>query len=198
MSTRSAGARRSRSVSATPAAPAAASAAIAPPWRRSAGRDAAAAPPVSSRKGSSAWIASGTAMPWRRGVRLARDPWRGDGPLQRHFLGAEGAHAPSQLQLLVAAGTELAELRLAVRAEHVLGVDRLAAAGAGAQLAYGPSGLGQGQGLQLQGATLGHGQGRTDDHVDEEPEDGQQERDAGREDVEGQAWRALPGVPKCP
>src|SRR5438128_1176202 len=80
----------------------------------------------------------------RRASALTRDPRRRYRTLERDFFGAVGADGPSQLELLVAPWAEFTELRLAVRAEHVLGVDRLATAGAGPQFARRAPGGGRG------------------------------------------------------
>src|SRR5438445_625919 len=84
---------------------------------------------------------------------------------------ANASDSPSQLQLFVAPWAEFTELGLAVRTEHVLRIDRLAAARAGPQLARRPAWFGQGRGLEFQRAPLRHGQRRPDDHVDEQAED---------------------------
>src|ERR1700693_3118303 len=101
---------------------------------------------------------------------------RGNGPLEGDFLGAIGAHAPSELELLVAPWAEFTELCLAVRTEHVLRIDRLAAAGARPQLARGTARLRERLRLQLERPALRHRQRRPDDHVDEKPEDKQHPR----------------------
>src|SRR5438270_5637165 len=85
-----------------------------------------AAAPNSAMNGSSAWSANGMASVLA-GQRAgepgsARDARRRDRALERDFLGAVGADAPSQLELLVAPRAEFTELRLAVWAEDILRV----------------------------------------------------------------------------
>src|ERR1700740_3590238 len=88
------------------------------------------AAPSRTARGRSAWTASGIRLPARdQGFgSLASDPRRRYRALKRDFLGAVGAHGPSQLQLLVATWAEFTELGCAVRTEPVLRIDRLAAA----------------------------------------------------------------------
>src|SRR5712692_10020272 len=130
---------------------------------------------------------------------LASDARRGDRPaLERDFFGAVGANAPPQLELLVTAWAEFAELRLAMRAEDILGVDRLAAARAGPKLARRAARLGQGLRLELQRTTFRHRERRPDDHVDEQAEDRQHQREPGGENVEQDTVRALPRIAECP
>src|SRR5204863_825577 len=100
--------------------------------------------------------------------------------------------------LLVAPRAELTELRLAVRAKYVLGVDRFATAGAGPQLASRATRLGQCLGLELERPALRHRQWWPDDHVDEEAEDWQHQGEAGGENMEQHAVRALAGIAECP
>src|SRR5437899_12030652 len=87
--------------------------------------------------------------------------------VEAHLFRAVRAHTPAQLELFVAARAQLAELRLAVRAQHVLGIDWFATARTWAQLPDRTARLGQRLRLQLQRAPLGHGQRRPNDHVDE-------------------------------
>ena len=85
-----------------------------------------------------------------------------------------------------------------MRAEHVLGIDGLATAGTGAQLARGTARFGKRRGLQLERSPLRHRQRRPDDHVDEQAEYRQQERDPGGEHMERHARRTFACVPECP
>ncbi len=85
-----------------------------------------------------------------------------------------------------------------MRAEDVLGVDRLAAARAGPQLARRAARFGQCLGLELQGAALRHRQRWPNDHVDEQTEDRQHQREAGGEYVEQHAVRPLARIAECP
>src|SRR6202022_4663421 len=116
----------------------------------------------------------------------------------REFFGAVGADAPPQLELLVAARAEFAELRLAMRAEDVLGVDWLAAAGAGPQLARRAARLGEGLRLELQRPAFRHRQRWPNDHVDEQTEDRQHQREPRGENVEEHTVRALSRIAECP